>query len=132
VEDLKARSRIISNNLHHYDARLSLATTITADGLSQLRLCLTFAWLLLASKLVADIKRMQIANRSALDEDLSFIIATSASSFYIENIGLMLVWLAPVVDSTGLQSGCGKLSTSGAGIYSIALVLDFFPSLHCV
>jgi hypothetical protein len=91
-----------------------------------------FAWLLLASKLVADIKRMQIANRSALDEDLSFIIATSASSFYIENIGLMLVWLAPVVDSTGLQSGCGKLSTSGAGIYSTALVLDFFPSLHCV
>lgn len=32
----------------------------------------------------------------------------------------------------GLERGCGKLSVSGAGIYSIALVLDFFPSLNFV
>jgi hypothetical protein len=44
---------------------------------------------MLGSKLAADIKRMQIANRAALDKDLSFIIATSASSFYTQNIGLV-------------------------------------------
>lgn len=38
------------------------------------------------SKLRADIKRMQIANRAALDKDFSFIIATFAFPFYTHRI----------------------------------------------
>jgi hypothetical protein len=45
-----------------------------------------FACLPLGGKLAADIKCMQIANWAALDKVLSFIIATSASSFYVQNI----------------------------------------------